>query len=136
MAGQPDTLTQKQQALLSLEQSRASLSGGWAKAREDWSPRHLLHRGIEKHPAVLVGIAAAAALLGFVMVRRMFTARENSRDTFSKPARKRSLGSFLLNGLWGMGREPLKVLAAQQLMPLIAKILSEFNFHSKPPPSE
>jgi hypothetical protein len=66
----------------------------------------------------------------------MFTARENSRDTFSKPARKRTLGSFLLNGLWGLGRGPLKALAVQQLAPLIVRFLSELKSPPQPPPSE
>jgi hypothetical protein len=136
MAREPDSPTLKHEALLALEQSRASLSGGWARAREEWSPRQLLHKGMEKHPAALVGIAAAAALLGFIAVRWMFTGRENSRDTFSKPARKRTLGGIVLNALWGMGREPLKALAAEQLVPVIAKFLSEFKSHPNPPPSE
>jgi hypothetical protein len=131
-----DPQTLKQQALLALDQSRASLSGGLAQARERWSPRHLIHNSMEKHPVVLIGIGVSAALAGFLMVRWMFTARENSRDTFSKPARKRTLGSFLLNGLWGLGRGPLKALAVQQLAPLIVRFLSELKSPPQPPPSE
>jgi hypothetical protein len=136
MALQPDAQTLKRQALLSLDQSRAALTGGVALVREKLSPRNLLQNSWEKHPAVMVGIGAAAALAGFLAIRSMLSRHENSRDTFSKPARKRTLGSFLLNGLWGMGREPLKALALQQLAPLIARILSEFHSHPKPPPSE
>ena len=136
MAHQADAQTLKQQALLSLDQSRAALTGGVALVRERLSPRNLLQDSWKKHPAIMVGIGAAAALAGFVAIRSMLTRHENSRDTFSKPARKRTLGSILLNGLWGMGREPLKALALQQLAPLIAKILSEFQSHHKHPPSE
>jgi hypothetical protein len=136
MARQPDAQTLKRQALLSLDQSRAALTGGVALVRERLSPRNLLQDSWRKHPAVILGIGAAAALAGFVAIRSMLSRHENSRDTFSKPARKRTLGSILLNGLWGMGREPLKALALQQLAPLIARILSEFHSHPKPPPSE
>jgi hypothetical protein len=135
MARQPEPKTLKQQALLALDQSRADLSGSWAQAREQWSPRHFLHNSMEKHRLAVVGIVAAAALAGFISMRWFLPGRENSRDTFSKNARKRTLGSFLLNGLWGMGREPLKVLAVQQLVPLIAKLFTEFQ-PPKHPPSE
>jgi hypothetical protein len=136
MARQSDAQALKQQALLALDQSRASLSGGLALVRQRLSPRNMLHQGMEKHPVVIAGIAVAAGLAGFLAVRSMMAGRENSRDTFSKPARKRSLGSFLLKGLWVMGRAPLKALAVQQLVPLFARILSEIQSHSKPPPSE
>jgi hypothetical protein len=127
----PQTL--KQQALLALEQSRADLTGEWARAREQWSPLNFLQHSVEKHRYAVIAAAAAA---GLVAIRWFFPGRENSRDTFSKPARKRTLASFLLNGLWGMGREPLKALAAQQLVPLILKFLSEFQPPPKPPTSE
>jgi hypothetical protein len=136
MARRADSQALKQQALLSLHQSRAALTGGVALVRERLSPRHLLHDSWRKHPAVMVGIGVTAALAGFVAVRSMLSRDENSRDTFSKPARKRTLGSFLLNGLWGMGRGPLKALALQQLAPLIARIVSQFHSPSQPPPSE
>ena len=80
-----------------------------------------------------LGMAAAAALAGFVLVRWLVKGRENCRDTFSKPATKRTLASFVLNGLWSMGREPLKALAAQQLVPLLARIFSAFHSPPKPP---
>lgn len=136
MARQPDTQRLKQETLLALDQSRTALSGRWAQARERWNPRQFIQNSMEKHRVAVLGIAAAAALIGFLAVRFMSQGRENSRDTFSKTARKRSLGSFLLNGLWGMGREPLKALAAQQLVPLIAKVLSRFQSPPTPPPSE
>lgn len=133
MSRPPDTQTLKLQALLALEQSRSDLAGTWDRAREQWSPRNFLHHSIEKHR---IAVIAAAAVAGFVAIRWFFPGRENSRDSFSKPARKRTLGSFLLNGLWGMGREPLKALAAQQLVPLILKFITEFQSPPKPPSSE
>lgn len=134
MARQPDPQTLKHEALLALAKSRADLAGSWAQAREQWHPRNFILQAVEKHRAALMAAAAAAA--GFIAIRWFFPGRENSRDTFSKPARKRTLASFLLNGLWGMGREPLKALAAQQLVPLIAKILSEIQSRPQPPSSE
>ncbi len=136
MARKADTQALKQQAILALDQSRAALSGRWAQAREQWNPRHFIHNSMEKHRVAVLGTALVAAVLGFIAVRSILPDRENSRDSFSKTARKRTLGSFLLNGLWGIGREPLKALAAQQLVPLVAKILSEFHTQPKPPPSE
>lgn len=137
MARQPEPQILKQQALLEIEQSRAVLAGRWAEAREQWSPRHFIHDRIEKHRFALLGItAAAAALAGFILMRRLLPGRENSRDSFSKPAKKRTLASLLLAGLWGMGREPIKALAVQQLLPLVANYLSRFHSPLKPPPSE
>lgn len=133
MAGPTDPKILKQQALIALDQSRMALSGSWEKAREQWSPRNVIQHSIEKHWIIA---AASAAVAGFVAIRWFFPGKENSRDRFSKPARKRTISSFLLKGLWGMGREPLMALAAQQLMPLIAKFVSEYQSPSKPPPSE
>jgi hypothetical protein len=136
MARQPTSQTLKQQALLALDRSRTALSGGWAEAREQWSPRRFIHNSMEKHRAAVIGVAVVSAIAGFIAVRWFMPSRQNSRDSFSKTARKRSLGSFLLQGLWGIGREPLKALAVQQLVPLIAKVVSEFQSPPQPPSSE
>lgn len=133
MAGPPNPKILKEQTLLALDQSRSALTGSWEQAREQWSPRNVIQHSIEKHWAIA---AASAAVVGFIAIRWFFPGRENSRDTFSKPARKRTISSFLLKGLWGMGREPLMALAAQQLLPLIAKFVSESQSPSKPPSSE
>lgn len=133
MARTSDPQTLKQEALLALDRSRAALSGEWAIAREQWNLRHFIQQNLEKHRVAII-VAAGAA--GFAAMRWFFPGRENRRDTFSKPARKRTFGSFLLNGLWGMWREPLLAVASQQLMPLVMKFLSEFQSPPKPPSSE
>jgi hypothetical protein len=134
MARQSDPQTLKRQALLALHQSREALTGSWAQAREQWSPRQFIQNSMEKHRMAMLGMGVAAAVVGFLAVRWLMPGRENSRDTFSKPARKRSLVSFLLSGLWSMGREPLKALALQQLAPLIAKVISHYQPPQPPPP--
>ena len=133
MAGQPDPQTLKQQAITALAIARSDLTGTWEQAREQFSPKNIIQHSIEKHR---VAVMVAAAVAGFAAIRWFLPGHENSRDTFSKPARKRTFSSFLLKGLWGLGREPLKVLATQQLVPLVIKLVSEFQSPSKPPPSE
>ncbi len=134
MAGQPDPQTLKQQAITALAIARSDLTGTWDQAREQFSPKKIIHESIEKHR---VAVIVAAAVAGFVAIRWMMPGGENSRDTFSKPARKRTFSSFLLKGLWGLGREPLQILATQQLLPLALKFVTQFQSPlSKQPPSE
>ncbi|RBP48241.1 hypothetical protein DES53_1011042 [Roseimicrobium gellanilyticum] len=120
MALQPDRQTLKLQAINALDQARANLRGGWAEAREHWRPRNIIRDRVEKHH---IAIAVGSVIAGFLAFRWLFSDR-----TPSSPAapRRRSLSGFLLNGLWGMAREPLLALATQQLLPVIMPLVSKY----------
>lgn len=59
---QQEPLTPKQQALHDLEHARASLAHHASHAAEEWSPRAILTRSVEKHRALWMGGAAIAGL--------------------------------------------------------------------------
>lgn len=65
---QQEQLTPKQQALRDLEDARASLAHHAAHAVEEWSPRALLTRSVEKHRALWLGasVIAGVALVKFI----------------------------------------------------------------------
>lgn len=120
MALQPDRQTLKLQAINALDQARANLRGGWAEAREHWRPRNIIRDRVEKHH---IAIAVGSVVAGFLAFRWLVADR--SPASAAAP-RRRSMGSFLLNGLWGMAREPLLALATQQLLPVIMPLVSKY----------
>ena len=128
MARQTDTKALKQQAINALEDSRRALTGGLRRAAGEWSPRHFLEQSFSKHRTAYIAAALAA---GYAAIRLFMPGGKNGRDTSARPARKRSLGRFLLNGLWGMWREPLLEVAGRQLLPLLNRILTD----TKTPPA-
>ncbi|HSI61721.1 MAG TPA: hypothetical protein VLE43_01345 [Candidatus Saccharimonadia bacterium] len=127
MALQPDRQTLKLQAINALDQSRASLRGGWAEAREHWRPRNIIRERVEKHH---IAIAVAATVAGFVAFRWLFSGGSASASAGPAP-RRRTLTGFLMSGLWGMAREPLIALATQQLLPIVMKYVSQFQAPSR-----
>lgn len=133
MAGKADRKALKQQALLSLEQSRSGMRIGVSQAREHLSPAHLLKSSFQKHQLPYI---IGAAVGGLVLSKLLFSGKNQiSRDTLVKSARKRSLTGFVFSGIWGMAREPLLALAAQQLMPVAMKYLSKFQNNDLKSPS-
>ncbi|MFZ4766030.1 MAG: hypothetical protein ACOYMN_13855 [Roseimicrobium sp.] len=123
----------KRDALLALEQSRAALSAQLSKAQEDWNPGRVARSVVERYRWSLILTAAVA---GFIAVRTMWPAFTPVRRTSHREAPKRSLLSFLLHGLWGMSREPLLALASQQLLPVLLRLISQFQTPQQPPASE
>jgi hypothetical protein len=123
MALQPDRQTLKLQAINALDQSRASLRGGWAEAREHWKPRNIIRERVEKHH---IAIAAISVVAGFVAFRWLFSG-SSSASAAPTPRRSRGLTGFLMSGLWGMAREPLLALATQQLLPIVMQYVSQFQ---------
>ena len=123
MALQPDRQTLKLQAINALDQSRASLRGGWAEAREHWRPRNIIRERVEKHH---IAIAVASVVVGFVAFRWLFSGSSAAAD-HPAPLRRRTLTGFLMSGLWGMAREPLIALATQQLLPIVMQYVSQFQ---------
>ena len=125
MALQPDRQTLKLQAINALDQARANLRGGWAETREHLRPRNIIRERVEKHH---IAIVVGSVIAGFLAFRWLFSGGDSAA---AAPPRKRGFGGFLLNGLWGMAREPLLALATQQalpiIMPYITKYVSQFQ---------
>ncbi|QIF01624.1 hypothetical protein [Roseimicrobium sp. ORNL1] len=121
MALQPDRQTLKLQAINALDQARTNLRGGWAEAREHWRPRNIIRERVEKHH---IAIAVGSVVAGFLAFRWLFADR-GSVASGAAP-RRRSITSFLFNGLWGIAREPLLALATQQLLPIVLPFISKY----------
>lgn len=94
MAGQQqERLTPKQQALRDLDDARASLAYHASHAAEDWSPRAILTRSVEKHRAVWMG---AAAVAGVVLVKSLWPSGSSSSKHDGHFASAKSGGTFAL----------------------------------------
>lgn len=133
MARTTDSKALKAHALHSLDVARAALGGELTQVREQWHPRNLIQQTVEKHRLAVI---ISAAVAGFIGTRMIFGSRQNSRDTSSKPARKRTLTSFLMSNIWNLAREPLFGLAAQHLMPFALQYLARFQSPQKQEPFE
>ncbi len=124
-----DKETLKRQALLTLAESRAELSIEVARLRDEWSPKNLILKSIEKHRAAYL---TSAVLAGFAGTSWLFRSRKNNRDIEAKPAKKRTLANSLISGLWSVSRDPLIGLATQQVLPLVLQQISKFQSPPKP----
>jgi hypothetical protein len=101
-------LTPKEQALQDLEAARASLAHHATLAAEEWTPRALITRSIEKHRALWIG---GAALAGLALVK--FAWPNNQRDNFTTTAKNRGLVALLLSPLLALGRKSILNYGAQ-----------------------
>jgi hypothetical protein len=101
---QQERLTPKQQALRDLEDARASLAHHAALAVEDWSPRALLTRSVEKHRALWFG---AAAIAGMALLKFIWPVGEsNSRQqNFLSGAKNSGLLALVLSPLLSLVRK-------------------------------
>lgn len=100
---QQERLTPKQQALRDLEDARASLAHHASLAAEDWSPKALLTRSVEKHRALWVGGAVVA---GLAVIRLILPsgAQGDRQDNFFSGARSRGVFALLLGPLIAFAR--------------------------------
>lgn len=124
MVSTPDRNALKEQALLTLEQSRNGMSRGMKHVREEFSPKRILQQNVQKYPKVML---VGAAGLGFILMRTLLPSRENKRDTTVKTAKKRTLTALLFSGIWGIARGPLLGFASQQLTPLLMQQISRYQ---------
>jgi len=132
MGGKSDRQTLKREALLALGQARAALQLELHVTKEQWNPAAVIQQSMKKHRiAIMVG----AGVVGLAAIKILMPAGENRRDTSPKSAKKRTLFSFLLAGIWGMAREPLIGLASQQLLPVAMQYISKF-YPPQPPSSK
>lgn len=103
---QQEQLTPKQQALRDLEDARASLAHHAAHAVEEWSPRALITRSVEKHRALWIG---AAAVAGLAVLKAVWPSRGTSRhpEGSLSGAQRSGLFALLLSPLLGLARKSL-----------------------------
>jgi hypothetical protein len=101
---QQEQLTPKQQVLSDLEDARASLALHATLAAEEWSPRALVRRSMEKHRALWIG---GAALAGLALVKLIWPAGDanNRGDNFMAAAKNRGWLALLLSPLLALGRK-------------------------------
>jgi hypothetical protein len=101
---QQERLTPKQQALRDLEDARASLAHHASHAVEEWSPRAILTRSVEKHRAIWIG---GAALAGLALLKIIWPSSGSSHkhDSFLAGAKSRGLFALLLSPLLAFARK-------------------------------
>ena len=109
---QQERLTPKQQAVHDLEHARASLAHHAAHAAEEWSPRAIFTRSVEKHRAVWIGVAAIAGLAVLKSVWPWRGAHHPSNDSFNSVKRS-GLMALLLSPLLALARKSLLSYGSQ-----------------------
>lgn len=119
----------RRQALLALAESRTEISIEVSRLKEEWSPKNIVLRSIEKHRAAYL---TSAVLAGFAGTSWIFRSRKNNRDMEPKSAKKRTLAHSLVSSLWNVARDPLIGLATQQVVPLVLQQISKFQSPPKP----
>ena len=104
---QQEQLTPKQLALRDLEDARASLAHHAAHAVEEWSPKAILTRSVEKHRAIWIG---AAAVAGLAVLKAIWPSRGSSHYS------EGSLSGAKRSGLFALLLSPLLALARKSVM--------------------
>ncbi|WP_395740239.1 hypothetical protein [Prosthecobacter sp.] len=113
MAGQQqERLTPKQQALRDLEDARASLAYHASHAAEDWSPKAIFTRSVEKHRAVWLG---AAALAGVALLKSLWPSGGGGsrHEGHFAGVKNRGLFALLLSPLLAFARKSALNYGAQ-----------------------
>lgn len=109
---QQERLTPKQQALRDLEEARFSLDWHAAHAVEEWSPRALLARSMQKNRLLWIGGAALGGL-ALMQLLRFSVGANNRRDNLNAPAKNLGWLALLLGPLVTLGRKTILNHAAQ-----------------------
>jgi hypothetical protein len=103
---QQERLTPKQQALRDLEEARGSLAYHASHAAEEWSPKALITRSVEKHRALWIGAASVAGLAVLKAVWPSRGAAQRHAGSLSG-AQRSGLFALLLSPLLGLARKSL-----------------------------
>ena len=120
---QQEQLTPKQQALRDLEAARASLAHHASLAVEDWHPRTMIARSIEKHRAFWIGGAVIAGV-ALMQLFRPGAIPNNSRDNPSRSSKNRGLFTLLFNPLIALGRQTVLDYGAHLLESILSRKIS------------
>lgn len=109
---QQKSLTPKQQAVRDLEDARASLAHHATLAADEWSPRAVVARSMQKHRALWIG---GAALAGLALIKIVWPGTEsnNKRDNFISGAKNRGMLALLLSPIVAFGRKAVLNFGAQ-----------------------
>lgn len=109
---QQEPLTPKQQVLHDLEHARASLAHHASHAAEEWSPKAIFTRSLQKHRAVWMG---AAAIAGLAVLKSLWPSRSSHRlhENISSGARSSGWMALLLTPLIGLARKAVMNYGAQ-----------------------
>jgi hypothetical protein len=116
MAGkQQERLSAKQIALRDLELARMALARNSALVAEEYSPRALVARSMERHRAAWIAGAACAGLLAFRLLTGGGRGDDNARDFGAAPAKHRGLLGLLAVPLMTFGKKALMNYGSQFL---------------------
>lgn len=97
-------LTPKQQALKDLDEARTLLGVHVHLASEEWNPRHLVRRSLQKHLWAWVSVAGVG---GLILWRVLMPSRSTKfgRDISGTSAKKSGLIALLMTPMLGMARQ-------------------------------
>lgn len=109
---QQERLTPKQQALRDLENARASLAHHASLAVEEWSPRAILTRSVEKHRGLWIG---AAAVAGLVVLKSLWPSQggNDKHEGAFTSAKRSGLFALLLSPVLGLARKSIMNYGSQ-----------------------
>lgn len=109
---QQESLTPKQQALRDLDYARASLAHHAVHAAEEWSPKAIITRSVEKHRGLWIG---AAAIAGLAVLKAIWPSRRThfQPEASLSGAQRSGLFALLLSPLLGLARKSLLSYGSQ-----------------------
>ncbi|WP_395752455.1 hypothetical protein [Prosthecobacter sp.] len=131
MAGQQqERLTPKQQALRDLDDARASLVYHASHAAEEWSPKAIFTRSVEKHRAVWLG---AAAVAGVVLLKSLWPSGGSGgrQDGHFAGAKNRGMFALLLSPLLALARKSAFNYGAQLFESYLRQKVSPNDPHAE-----
>ncbi|MDI1313213.1 hypothetical protein [Prosthecobacter sp.] len=120
---QQEQLTPKQQALYDLEYARASLAHHAVHAAEEWSPKAIITRSVEKHRGLWIG---AAAIAGLVVLKAVWPSRRSrfQPEPSLSGAQRSGLFALMLSPLLGLARKSLMSYGSQMVQSYLRQKIS------------
>ncbi len=121
---QQERLTPKQQALRDLEYARASLAHHAVHAAEEWSPKAIITRSVEKHRGLWIG---AAAIAGLAVLKAIWPSRgsqHHQAEASLSGAQRSGLFALMLSPLLGLARKSLMSYGSQMFQSYLQQKIS------------
>lgn len=107
MSHQPqESLTPKQQALHDLEEARGALAHHAGHVAEEWNPKAIVTRSVQKHRAVWLG---AAVIAGAAVLKLVWPSggAGHRHEPYLSESKSRGLLALLLSPLIGLARKSI-----------------------------